>query len=107
MIRQLLLALIKGYQKFISPLLPARCRYYPTCSQYGLQAIQWHGAKKGGWLTIKRICRCQPFGSHGIDFVPLPLYQFQFVYVNPPEKRNFVYQDNFGYGRCLQSWLNQ
>ncbi len=106
MIRQLLLALIKGYQKFISPLLPARCRYYPTCSQYGLQAIQWHGAKKGGWLTIKRICRCQPFGGHGIDFVPLPLYQFQFVYVNPPKKRNFVYQDNMGYGNCLQNWLN-
>ena len=80
-ITYLFLAIISFYQKGISPLIPARCRYYPTCSCYGQQAIRWHGAWWGGWLAIKRIVRCHPFGGHGIDFVPLPLYRYHYHYV--------------------------
>ena len=62
--------LIKIYQYFISPLTGASCRYTPTCSQYGIEAIKKHGAFKGGWLTIKRIASCNPWGGHGHDPVP-------------------------------------
>lgn len=55
------------YKKIVSPLFLARCRYLPTCSDYGLQAIQKHGPWKGGILTIKRICRCHPWGGEGYD----------------------------------------
>ena len=64
------LFIIKGYQLFISPLFSGSCRYYPTCSSYGIQAIKKHGPFKGGWLTIKRIARCHPWGGHGHDPVP-------------------------------------
>jgi len=66
----LFLIFIKGYQYLISPLLGASCRYIPTCSQYGAEAIQKYGPFKGGWLTIKRITRCHPWGGHGHDPVP-------------------------------------
>ena len=66
------------YQIVISPIIPARCRYYPTCSEYGRQALSWHGPWRGSILTVHRLCRCQPWGGHGIDFVPLPLYQYQY-----------------------------
>ena len=62
--------LIKIYQYFISPLSPAVCRYTPTCSQYGVEAIKKYGAFKGGWLTLKRIASCNPWGGHGHDPVP-------------------------------------
>jgi len=64
------LALIKIYQYFISPLTGASCRYTPTCSHYGVEAIKKYGAFKGGWLTIKRIASCNPWGGHGHDPVP-------------------------------------
>lgn len=64
------LLLIKIYQYFLSPMLGASCRYTPTCSQYGVEAIKKHGPFKGGWLTIKRISRCHPWGGHGHDPVP-------------------------------------
>ena len=54
----------------ISPLFPARCRYTPTCSEYGAQAIKKHGVFKGGFFTIKRILRCHPWGEDGYDPVP-------------------------------------
>ena len=60
-------AIIIVYQKAVSQLLPARCRYTPTCSQYGLEAITKYGPWKGGKLTIKRICSCHPWGGHGYD----------------------------------------
>ncbi|MBL4613976.1 MAG: membrane protein insertion efficiency factor YidD [Magnetovibrio sp.] len=63
-------ALIKGYQWFISPVLPGSCRFYPSCSSYSLQAIETHGALKGGWLGIKRIVRCHPWNDGGLDPVP-------------------------------------
>ncbi|QJB34141.1 membrane protein insertion efficiency factor YidD [Chitinophaga oryzae] len=62
--------LIKVYQWLISPLLGAKCRYTPTCSQYGLEAFRKHGVFKGGYLTIKRILSCHPWGGHGYDPVP-------------------------------------
>ncbi|MCY8414780.1 membrane protein insertion efficiency factor YidD [Bacillus spizizenii] len=62
--------MIRGYQKFISPLTPPTCRFYPTCSQYGIEAIKTHGALKGGWLTIIRILKCHPFHPGGVDPVP-------------------------------------
>ena len=61
---------IKFYQKVISPLLPHSCRFQPSCSQYMLEAVTKYGAIKGGWLGIKRICRCHPFHEGGYDPVP-------------------------------------
>ncbi len=62
--------LIKLYQRTLSRVLPSSCRFYPSCSEYGVQAIQKYGIFKGGWLTIKRIGRCQPFHPGGYDPVP-------------------------------------
>ncbi|WDF54156.1 membrane protein insertion efficiency factor YidD [Mucilaginibacter sp. KACC 22063] len=64
------IAIIRLYQYLLSPILGASCRYTPTCSQYGIEAIKKHGAFKGGWLTLKRIGRCHPWGGHGHDPVP-------------------------------------
>jgi putative membrane protein insertion efficiency factor len=66
----LFILFIKLYQSLLSPLLGAQCRYTPTCSQYGVDAINKYGAFKGGWLTLKRIGRCNPWGGHGHDPVP-------------------------------------
>ncbi len=66
----LFVLLIRLYQKLLSPLLGAQCRYTPTCSQYGVEAIKKYGPFKGGWLTLKRIGRCNPWGGHGHDPVP-------------------------------------
>lgn len=62
--------LIRGYQLLISPLLPPTCRYSPTCSAYALEALRKHGAFKGGWLALKRIGSCHPWGGSGHDPVP-------------------------------------
>lgn len=85
---QLLLVLIRVYQRYISPSLPPHCRFYPTCSQYTLQAVMWHGSWRGGWLAVRRITRCHPWGGSGIDWVPRPLYRYRFyvveaVVINP------------------------
>lgn len=66
----LMLALIAFYRACISPLLPPACRYTPTCSQYAQEAIKKYGPFKGGWLALKRILRCHPFGGSGYDPVP-------------------------------------
>ncbi len=65
-----LLAGIGFYRRFISPMIGPRCRFTPTCSAYGLEAIQKHGPWKGGWLTVKRLLRCHPFTPCGCDPVP-------------------------------------
>ena len=70
MIRALMLALIRGYQRFISPLFPPCCRYTPTCSEYAVQALKKHGPVKGLYLAIRRILRCHPWGGSGYDPVP-------------------------------------
>jgi putative membrane protein insertion efficiency factor len=67
----LFLILIKAYQYLISPLTRASCRFTPTCSQYGVEAIKKYGPFKGGWLTLKRLGRCHPWSNrHGYDPVP-------------------------------------
>lgn len=70
MIKKLLIGGIRYYQKYISPWKTTKCPYYPTCSQYGLEAIQKHGALKGSLLAIWRILRCNPFSKGGYDPVP-------------------------------------
>ncbi|MEC2073795.1 membrane protein insertion efficiency factor YidD [Alkalihalophilus marmarensis] len=68
--QKILVLFIRGYQKFISPLKPPTCRFYPTCSHYGIESIKRFGAFKGSWLTIKRLSKCHPFNPGGIDLVP-------------------------------------
>ena len=68
--KYLLLKFVRFYQVAISPMLPPRCRYTPTCSQYAVEALQKHGACKGSRLTLRRVCRCHPFGGSGYDPVP-------------------------------------
>ncbi|HAX72294.1 MAG TPA: membrane protein insertion efficiency factor YidD [Firmicutes bacterium] len=68
--KKILLSLIQFYQRYISPLSPPRCRYFPTCSTYAKEAIELHGPYKGGYLALKRILRCNPWGGFGYDPVP-------------------------------------
>ena len=68
--KKILILLIRFYQKFISPMFPAKCRFYPTCSHYTLEAVKEHGAIKGTYLGIKRILKCHPFHEGGYDPVP-------------------------------------
>jgi putative membrane protein insertion efficiency factor len=67
-----LIALLRFYKLAVSPLLGNRCRFYPSCSDYAREAIQYHGAAHGTYLAAKRLCRCHPFSAGGIDLVPLP-----------------------------------
>ena len=69
-IRSLFLMLIRLYQYLLSPLLGISCRYTPSCSEYGILAIKKHGPFRGSFLTLKRIIRCNPWGSHGHDPIP-------------------------------------
>jgi len=62
--------LIRGYQRFISPVLPASCRFSPSCSPYSLEAIERYGLVRGGWLGARRLVRCHPFNPGGFDPVP-------------------------------------
>jgi putative membrane protein insertion efficiency factor len=69
-VKQLLMGSIRLYQMTISRVLPPSCRFYPSCSEYGYEAIAKHGAIKGGWLALKRISRCHPLNPGGHDPVP-------------------------------------
>ena len=69
--KKILIGMIKLYRKYLSPLKSTKCPYYPTCSQYGLEAIEKYGALKGGWLAFKRLMRCNPFYK-GDYFDPVP-----------------------------------
>lgn len=66
----LLIGLVRGYRLAISPLLLPCCRFYPTCSQYAIEALEIHGPLRGSWLTVRRISRCHPWGASGYDPVP-------------------------------------
>ncbi|WP_409270996.1 membrane protein insertion efficiency factor YidD [Neobacillus sp. SCS-31] len=70
MLQKLFIGIIRFYQIAISPLKPPTCRFYPTCSTYGLEAVRRFGALKGGWLAAKRIAKCHPLHHGGIDPVP-------------------------------------
>ena len=67
---RMLLAVLVGYRRWVSPLLGPRCRFLPSCSAYAVQALQTHGAFRGGWLTVHRLGRCHPFHVGGHDPVP-------------------------------------
>ncbi|MBV7256310.1 membrane protein insertion efficiency factor YidD [Pacificimonas sp. WHA3] len=68
--RRLPLLLVRGWQRFGSPLLPPTCRFQPTCSAYAIEALTRYGTIKGGWLALRRIGRCHPLGGSGYDPVP-------------------------------------
>lgn len=70
MLRYLIIFLTKAYQQLISPFFPSVCRYHPTCSQYMITAVRRHGGLKGGWMGLKRIASCHPWGGSGFDPVP-------------------------------------
>ncbi|MFQ6273606.1 membrane protein insertion efficiency factor YidD [Kutzneria viridogrisea] len=67
---RVLLLPIRGYQRWISPLLPPSCRFYPSCSAYAVEALTVHGALRGSWLTVRRLLRCGPWHPGGLDPVP-------------------------------------
>jgi uncharacterized protein len=69
-IRRALLAAIGFYSRAISPALPPRCRFYPTCSAYAAEAVELHGAARGSWLALRRLLKCAPWHPGGIDLVP-------------------------------------
>ncbi|WP_445116976.1 membrane protein insertion efficiency factor YidD, partial [Acinetobacter sp. WZC-1] len=93
------------YQIAISPLIGPRCRYVPTCSQYALEAIQQHGAMKGGWLAARRVCRCHPWGGHGYDPVPPKVIRFisfqqmdsQMLHVHVPFRERLFNKNHSNY----------
>ena len=68
--RIVLILFVRAYQVVLSPLLPASCRYYPSCSAYAIEALQRYGAFRGGWLVLRRLARCNPFRPGGYDPVP-------------------------------------
>ena len=71
--KKILIALVKFYRRYISPLTPPSCRYIPTCSQYALEALEKYGALKGTWLALKRLSKCHPFHRGEHDFYdPVP-----------------------------------
>ena len=74
-VRQLIRSLLRAYQLLISPLLGQRCRFYPSCSQYALEAIDRYGSVRGGALALRRLARCHPFNAGGYDPVPTPTAQ--------------------------------
>lgn len=74
--KKILIAGIRFYQKYISPMKSTKCPYFPTCSQYGLEAIEKHGAFKGSILAVWRILRCNPFSKGGVDPVPEEFHLF-------------------------------
>jgi hypothetical protein len=69
-VSRLLVLLVRLYQRLIGPGLPRACRYYPSCSAYAVEALERHGALRGGWLATRRIFRCHPFHPGGVDPVP-------------------------------------
>ena len=70
--RLLLVALLTGYRRVVSPLYGPVCRYYPSCSAYALESVQKHGSLKGLWLALRRVGRCHPWAAGGLDPVPEP-----------------------------------
>lgn len=70
LMKLLFILLVRGYQVSLGHLLPPACRYYPSCSTYAIEALERHGAWRGGWLGLRRIARCHPFRSGGFDPVP-------------------------------------
>jgi uncharacterized protein len=70
-----LLAVLRFYQRAVSPALPPRCRFYPSCSAYAVEAIERHGAARGTWLAVRRLAKCAPWHAGGVDLVPEPAHR--------------------------------
>ncbi|MES2295564.1 MAG: membrane protein insertion efficiency factor YidD [Pseudomonadota bacterium] len=70
--KRLLVALLRAYQILLSPMLGQNCRFYPTCSNYAIEALRVHGAARGTWLAARRVCKCHPWNEGGVDLVPRP-----------------------------------
>ncbi len=70
MIRRIVIGVIRLYQRTLSRILPPSCRFTPTCSHYAIEAIELHGLLRGGWMAVRRICRCHPWSEGGYDPVP-------------------------------------
>ena len=68
--RLILARAVRLYQLLLSPIMPPRCRHLPTCSDYAIEALREHGVLRGGWLAVRRIARCHPFGTSGFDPIP-------------------------------------
>jgi uncharacterized protein len=68
--KTLLVWLLRGYQLLLSPMLGQKCRFYPTCSNYAIEALRVHGVARGSLLAARRVCRCHPWHPGGVDFVP-------------------------------------
>ena len=69
---RLLVRLLRVYQVLVSPMFGPSCRFYPSCSNYAIEAVRLHGAARGGWLAVRRVCRCHPWNAGGNDPVPTP-----------------------------------
>jgi len=69
-VRWIFVLLVRAYQMLVSPLFPPACRYYPSCSNYAIEALEKYGAWRGGWMAVRRIARCHPFRPGGFDPVP-------------------------------------
>jgi putative membrane protein insertion efficiency factor len=69
-VQQFVIAWLRKYKRFVSPLLPSACRYHPTCSEYMREAVERYGARRGVWMGVKRVARCHPFHAGGVDLVP-------------------------------------
>ena len=82
--KTLLVWFLRGYQLLLSPLLGQKCRFYPTCSNYAIEALRVHGAARGSLLAARRVCRCHPWNPGGVDFVPPPAGSHKH---NPPAAR--------------------
>lgn len=85
--RRLLLWSIRAYQRYVSPGLPPACRFQPTCSQFAYEAVERHGAVRGGWLAARRLLRCHPLSAGGYDPVPEPRRRTKDVFHVKPEPR--------------------
>jgi hypothetical protein len=75
--KTLLVWFLRGYQLLLSPMLGQKCRFYPTCSNYAIEALRVHGAARGTLLAARRVCRCHPWNPGGVDFVPPPTDKHQ------------------------------
>ena len=80
---RLLLLVLRAYQRFISPMTPPTCRFYPSCSQYAVIAVQRHGALRGTWLAARRLLRCNPWNAGGVDDVPPARPEHDHLHVAP------------------------
>ncbi len=68
--KRLLVAILRGYRLLVSPMLGPNCRFHPSCSAYAIEALERHGALRGGWMSFRRVCRCHPWHAGGYDPVP-------------------------------------